>query len=83
MKSEMSLHVLAFNFKRLMRLLGFAGMTEAVRAYVLILALQRVFGAVTLRLPPPCPENRNSFRSAPLTPKTAAAQYSLATYSHI
>jgi len=47
-KTEMSLHVLAYNVKRLMSLLGDAGMMEAIRAYALLLALQRVFEASTL-----------------------------------
>ena len=47
-KTEMSLHVLAYNFKRLMTLLGAAGLMEAVRAYALILDLQRLFGALIL-----------------------------------
>ena len=41
----MSLHVLAYNVKRLISLLGVAGMMEAMRAYVFLLALQRVFRA--------------------------------------
>ena len=32
-KTEMSLHVLAYNVKRLMSLLAVAGMMEAIRAY--------------------------------------------------
>ena len=47
-KTEMSLHVLAYNVKRLITLLGVACMMEAIRAYALLLALQRVFGASTL-----------------------------------
>ena len=47
-KTEMSLHVLAYNVKRLMSLLGVAGMMEAIRAYAFLSALQRVFGAITL-----------------------------------
>ena len=47
-KTEMSLHVLAYNVKRLMSLLGVAGMMEAIRAYAFLLDLQRVFGAITL-----------------------------------
>jgi len=46
-KTEMSLHVLAYNVKWLMSLLGIAGLMEAIRAYALLLALQRVFGAIT------------------------------------
>jgi transposase len=47
-KTEMSLHVLAYNFKRLMSLLGGAGMMEAMKAYAFLLSLQRVLGAITL-----------------------------------
>jgi len=47
-KTEMSLHVLAYSLKRLMSLLGGAGMMEAMRAYAFLLALQRVFGAIPL-----------------------------------
>jgi transposase len=45
-KTEMSLHVLAYNVKRLMSLLRLAGMMEAIRTYAFLLALQRVFGAI-------------------------------------
>jgi len=38
-KTEMSLHVLAYNVKWLMSLLGIAGLMEAIRAYALLLAL--------------------------------------------
>lgn len=41
-KTEMSLHVLAYNLKRLMTSLGVAGMIEAIRVYALLLALYRV-----------------------------------------
>jgi hypothetical protein len=44
-KTEMSLHVLAYNFKRLMSLFGVAGMMEAIKAYAFLLDLQCVFGA--------------------------------------
>ena len=47
-KTEMSLHVCAYNVKRLMSLLGVAGMMEAIRAYAFLSALQHVFGAITL-----------------------------------
>lgn len=59
-KTEMSLHVLAYNFKRLIALLGVTGMMEAVRAFALILALQRVFRAVTLLLGVPTPQTEKS-----------------------
>lgn len=52
-KTEMSLHVLAYNFRRLMTLLGMESMMAAVRAYALLLVLQRLFGAPTLWIPVP------------------------------
>ena len=54
-KTEMSLHVLAYNVKRLMSLLGVAGMMEAIRAYALLLAVQRMIDAIValVRSPPP------------------------------
>jgi transposase len=39
--TEMSLHVLAYNLKRLMVILGMAKLMEATRAYALLLQLQR------------------------------------------
>ena len=49
-QTEMSLHVLAYNVKLLMTLLGVVGMMEAIRAYAFLLALQRVFGASSLMI---------------------------------
>ena len=46
--TEMSLHVLAYNFKRLMAILGMAGVMGAIRAYALILALQCVTWAFAM-----------------------------------
>jgi hypothetical protein len=37
-KTEMSLHVLAYNLKRLMTVLGIANMMEAIRVYAFLLA---------------------------------------------
>jgi len=48
-KTEMSLHVLTYNFKRLMTLLGVAEAMKAIRAYALVLALCRVFEAIALQ----------------------------------
>jgi hypothetical protein len=45
----MSLHVLAYNFMRLMKLLGMTAMLSAIRAYVQILAVQKLLTAVFLR----------------------------------
>lgn len=53
-KTEMSLHVLAYNLKRLMALLGIAGFMEAVRAHALLMVLQHAFGAITLLCLPSC-----------------------------
>jgi hypothetical protein len=39
-KNEMSLHVLAYNLKRLIALLGIASMMDAIRAYAHFLALK-------------------------------------------
>lgn len=82
-KTEMSLHVLAYNFKRLITLLGVAGMMEVVRAYGLILALQRLFGVDALLVRAPCPKNRNGSCNAGLNLNKAAATYNWATGSCI
>ena len=81
-KTEMSLHVLAYNLKRLITVLGVAGMMEAIWAHALILALQRVFGAITLLIRSPTSENRNNFCNASLPLNTAAARYTSATCSY-
>jgi hypothetical protein len=47
-KTEMSLHVLAYNLKRLMTLLGVAGIMKVIRAYALLLAIYRVFEATVV-----------------------------------
>ena len=59
MKTEMSLHVLAYNVKRLISLLGVAGMMEAMRAYAFLFDLQRVFGAGALLIRSVSPKNRH------------------------
>ena len=82
-KTEMSLHVLAYNFKRLITLLGVAGMMEAVRAYALILTLRRAFGALALPSRPLSRKNRNSSRVASSIRNTAAVGYSSAACSYI
>jgi hypothetical protein len=38
-KTEMSLHVLAYNLRRLMALLGIAAVIDAIRAHALFLQL--------------------------------------------
>ena len=82
-KTEMSLHVLAYNFKHLITLLGVAGMMEAVRAYALILTLRRAFGALALPSRPLSRKNRNSSRVASSIRNTAAVGYSSAACSYI
>jgi transposase len=47
-KAEMSLHVLAYNFRRLISLLGVAGMLAAIRAYAHFLTPQASFWAFFL-----------------------------------
>jgi len=47
-KAEMSLHVLAYNFRRLMAILGIQGMLAAIRAYAHILTLQVLLEAFSL-----------------------------------
>lgn len=58
-KTEMSLHVLANDVKRLITLLGVAGMMEAIRAYAFLLAPQRVFRISTLLIRSVSPKMRN------------------------
>jgi len=51
-QTEMSLHVLAYNLKRLMTLLGIAGVMDAIRAYALFVSLKHLLRAFTfLTLP--------------------------------
>ncbi|MDB5792123.1 MAG: family transposase [Massilia sp.] len=47
-KAEMSLHVLAYDFRRLMTLLGMQGMLAAIRAYAHSLTLPGVFKPFSL-----------------------------------
>jgi transposase len=47
-KTEMSLHVLAYNLKRLMAILGIASMMDAIRAYALFVELQSSLWSITL-----------------------------------
>ena len=47
-KTEMSLHVLAYNLKRLMAILGIASMMNAIRAYALFVKLQGLLWSITL-----------------------------------
>jgi hypothetical protein len=47
-KTEMSLHVLAYNLKRLMALLGIATIMDAIRAYALFLQLYGPLRAIIL-----------------------------------
>ena len=54
-KTEMSLHVLAYNFKRLIIVLGIADMMKAIRAFMrlrrLKTAIQAIFDAIVKRTP--------------------------------
>jgi transposase len=51
-KAEMSLHVLAYNFRRLLTLLGMKGMLAAIRAYARFLALKGLLVASSLLASP-------------------------------
>ena len=77
-KTEMSLHVLAYNLKRLMALLGVASMIEAVRAYALLLALQRVFGAMAVKVRSATPKTRHRSLSGSKSRTTRIGMYSSA-----
>jgi len=45
-KAEMSLHVLAYNIKRLMAILGIADMMKAIRAFILLRCLKTAMQAI-------------------------------------
>jgi len=47
-KAEMSLHVLAYNFRRLIAILGIEKMLAAIRAYARFLTLQALLEAVSV-----------------------------------
>ena len=49
-KTEMSLHVLAYNFKRLIAILGIANMLNAIRAYARFLDLKSLLWSIALIL---------------------------------
>ena len=49
-KAEMSLHVLAYNFRRLLTLLGMQDMLAAIRAYVRFLPPNGWFRALSLQV---------------------------------
>jgi transposase len=82
-KTEMSLHVLAYNLKRLLALLGIASLMEAIRAHALLLAPQRLFRPIALLIRTkvrkktrgphnaPCP-----FPFSPCTQNSGASAYS-------
>jgi transposase len=57
-KAEMSLHVLAYNFRRLISLLGIEGMLAAIRAHARFQMLQRLLKALFLLTLPKIP-NQN------------------------
>lgn len=75
-KTEMSLHVLAYNLKRLMALLGIAGMIEAVRAYALLLTQQRVFVALAMLVRLGITKTRHSAWSGSRSRMTPTGVYS-------
>jgi hypothetical protein len=74
----MSLHVLAYNLKRLMTSLGIADMTEAVRAYALSLALQPMPSAIAVPPQSGTPETQHSCLSGLTSRTTRISMYSSA-----
>ena len=77
-KTERSLHVLAYNLKRLMTFAWCSHMIEAVRAYALLLALQRVFGAMAVQVRSAAPKIRHRSLSGSESRRTRTAMYSSA-----
>ncbi len=67
-KAEMSLHVLAYNFRRLMAILGTGRMLEAIRPYARYLTLQALLEVlsvlVLLKIPKWVCEARNASSSS-------------------
>jgi transposase len=57
-KSEMSLHVLAYNFRRLIAILGIANMVNAIRAHALFLRLQGLLWSFAAVIPMTTPRRR-------------------------
>jgi hypothetical protein len=45
----MSLHVLAYNFRRLLKLLGMKAMLSAIRAYACFLEVRKLLSAIFFR----------------------------------
>jgi transposase len=65
-QTEMSLHVLAYNFKRLMTLLGIARVMDAIRAYALFVSLKHLLRAFTfLTLPKVQTKERSAHNAFP------------------
>jgi transposase len=75
-KTEMSLHVLAYNFKRLVTLLGVAGIMDAIRAHALLLTLQRVFVRTSLLVRSLTSKDDHCTHNAFKHPRTRIAEYS-------
>jgi len=63
-QTEMGLHVLAYNFKRLMSLLGFTGVMEAIRAYARFASLKHLLSAFILLATPKVQTRRRSANNA-------------------
>lgn len=74
-KVEMSLHVLAYNFSRLLTLLGMKGMLAAIRAYARFLPQTGLFGALSLRALPRTRKTRRLRPGASIYVWTCLEQY--------
>jgi hypothetical protein len=74
----MSLHVLAYNLRRLMTSLGIASMIKAVRDYVRLLVLQHVIGAIAVLARSRTPKTRRLPFGASRSRTTHISMYSSA-----
>lgn len=77
----MSLHVLAYNLKRLMTSIGVAAVIEEVREYVLVLALQSVIGAIAVPVQSGAHKIRHSFLNGLKRRTTEIGMYASVAYA--
>ena len=77
-KAEMSLHVLAYNFRRLMAILGIERMLAAIRAYARFLTLQSLLEALSALTLMKLPRWNYAAWNASLISKMSVGAYRLA-----
>jgi hypothetical protein len=78
-KAEMSLHVLAYNFRRLISLLGINGMLAAIRAYAHFLTLQGLLETFSLLVLLKVSDCDYEARNASLYSRASLGRYNLAS----